>query len=402
MFIHGVRRFLVLGLFGVCGAVPAACLFSPIDYSGISSGGAGACSSAEGCANPSECRTTSCVGLKCETVSAPKDKVIIQIEHDCLKRQCDGNGNVVVVPDLGDIPENDNNGCTVEDCDDTTSPNAPAGSPCPNGVCDGNGACATCDDGIKNGNEVDVDCGGPNCPHCDGELCVGDALGCQSGHCVEGVCCSTACDKKCESCVVSRTGAPTGTCAPVLLGKPDGSKCDSLGGCGVNNLCACEDGVKNQSEPGIDCGPVCAVGCAPGTLCTGSFDCKSNECSNGVCCSTACKGECEQCNLPGSMGTCAKLPALSQGKCPMDQACNTNGECRKKAGEPCSNGQLECVSGFCSDGVCCAEACDGPCRACSSAVKGQGADGVCGFIKSGGDPDAECSTSCDGAGSCAP
>ncbi len=400
MLIHGVRRFLFLGMLGACGAVPVACLFSPIDYSGITSGGAGACSSVEGCANPSECRTVSCVGVKCETISAPKDKVITQIEHDCQKRQCDGNGNVEVVPDPGDLPENDNNECTVEDCDDATSPNAPAGVSCLNGICDGNGKCATCEDGIKNGNEVDIDCGGPDCPHCDGELCGGEAVGCQSGHCVDGVCCSTACDKKCESCVVSQTGVPTGTCAPVMLGKPDGNKCNGLGGCGVNNLCACEDGVKDQAETGLDCGGACA-GCGPGTPCQNDFECTSNACAGGVCCTSTCNGPCQQCDAPGSMGTCVLLPALSKGACAMDQACDAMGVCRKVVGEPC-NGKGECVTGFCSDGVCCAEACDGLCRACSAAVKQQGADGVCGFIKLGDDPNSECSSSCDGMGSCAP
>lgn len=217
MLIHGVRRYLFLGVLGACGAVPVACLFSPIDYSDLRNGGE-------------------------------------------------------VVLDPGDNPEDDSNECTLEDCDDATSPNAPAGSSCPNGICDGNGTCATCEDGIRNGNEVDVDCGGPDCPHCDGELCTGEAAGCQSGHCVDGVCCSTACDKKCESCVVTETGAPTGTCAPMMLGKPDGNLCNGLGGCGLNNLCACEDGVKDQAETSVDCGGACA-GCSPGTPCRQAFEC---------------------------------------------------------------------------------------------------------------------------------
>ena len=37
-----------------------------------------------------------------------------------------------------------------------------------------------------------------------------------------------------------------------------------------------------------------------------------------------------------------------------------------------------CASGFCVDGVCCAEACTGRCQACSAAKKASGADGVCG------------------------
>jgi len=38
----------------------------------------------------------------------------------------------------------------------------------------------------------------------------------------------------------------------------------------------------------------------------------------------------------------------------------------------------ECESGSCADGVCCDYACDGACQACTAALTGDGADGVCG------------------------
>ena len=79
------------------------------------------------------------------------------------------------------------------------------------------------------------------------------------------------------------------------------------------------------------------------------------------------------------------------------------------AAQPCaSNG--ECISGFCADGVCCDSACDGPCVACTTRIKGDGADGECGPIAQGTDPQDECTDdgapscdqdgSCDGAGAC--
>ena len=70
----------------------------------------------------------------------------------------------------------------------------------------------------------------------------------------------------------------------------------------------------------------------------------------------------------------------------------------------------ECVSRNCVDGVCCNTPCTGFCNACSASKKNQGADGVCGPIASGSDPDTECSDDgaascgmngfCDGAGAC--
>jgi hypothetical protein len=74
----------------------------------------------------------------------------------------------------------------------------------------------------------------------------------------------------------------------------------------------------------------------------------------------------------------------------------------------CSPGT--CLAGTCVDGRCCSTPCDGPCEACSAAKKGSGADGVCGPIADGSDPDDECATqgpetcgtigSCDGALAC--
>jgi hypothetical protein len=79
-------------------------------------------------------------------------------------------------------------------------------------------------------------------------------------------------------------------------------------------------------------------------------------------------------------------------------------------GAVCSNASL-CQSGFCVDGVCCDTACTGICSACSTAKKGGGANGVCGAILAGGDPDNECvaqaastcgtTGACSGAGACA-
>lgn len=72
----------------------------------------------------------------------------------------------------------------------------------------------------------------------------------------------------------------------------------------------------------------------------------------------------------------------------------------------------ECTTGSCVDGVCCDSPCAGACAACTSAKKGGGADGVCGPIAAGLDPDDECAVdpgypatcgpdgTCDGAGAC--
>lgn len=70
----------------------------------------------------------------------------------------------------------------------------------------------------------------------------------------------------------------------------------------------------------------------------------------------------------------------------------------------------QCGSGHCVDGVCCDQACEGTCTACTAAKKGSGVDGTCEPVALGHDPDDECPRyamhlcshpgGCDGAGAC--
>jgi hypothetical protein len=126
-------------------------------------------------------------------------------------------------------------------------------------------AAPSCTDGIKDGNETDVDCGGGTCPpcalgkdcnvgtdcasgYCSGGVCVAAPLAngsactsgsqCSSSHCVDGVCCNNACSGTCQACDQALTGASDGTCANVMAGQnnpsnpcPDGEVCNGSGAC---------------------------------------------------------------------------------------------------------------------------------------------------------------------------
>jgi hypothetical protein len=48
---------------------------------------------------------------------------------------------------------------------------------------------------------------------------------------------------------------------------------------------------------------------ANGIQCGAGGECASGNCVDGVCCESACSNVCEKCNLPGSTGTCAAVPA---------------------------------------------------------------------------------------------
>ena len=81
----------------------------------------------------------------------------------------------------------------------------------------------------------------------------------------------------------------------------------------------------------------------------------------------ACIGPCRSCNQPNADGMCQPYgqgsdPAV---ECTAGATCNGAGACGPPVGGPKPNGQLcgagtECTSGFCKDGVCCNNACDGP------------------------------------------
>ncbi len=76
---------------------------------------------------------------------------------------------------------------------------------------------------------------------------------------------------------------------------------------------------------------------------------------------------------------------------------------------PCSSGR-DCRDGYCAEGVCCNNACSGPCRSCRAVDQVDGREGVCGNVAKGRDPLLQCQEQpiatcgqtgvCNGAGAC--
>jgi hypothetical protein len=73
--------------------------------------------------------------------------------------------------------------------------------------------------------------------------------------------------------------------------------------------------------------------------------------------------------------------------------CSGLGTCVLYNGVACAAAD-ECMFGYCVDGVCCGNPCDGTCYSCSAAKKGGGVHGQCGPILLGNDPDNECALTC--------
>jgi hypothetical protein len=155
-----------------------------------------------------------------------------------------------------------------------------------------------------------------------GGPCAADA-DCEGRHCVDGVCCASACGV-CERC-----DTPTpGQCAPVVSAE-DVITCTGANACDASGRCR----AKN------------------GQACTSVSDCVSGFCVDGVCCATACAQACQACrgDLTNGQpdGTCAPV---ANGKDPHDD-CENDGTCSCKRDGAC-NGAGACR--LYQEGISCA------------------------------------------------
>jgi hypothetical protein len=190
-------------------------------------------------------------------------------------------------------------------------------------------------------------------------------------------------------------GVDARTDADVAAGAEAGTDADAVTDADAGTEAAvaatCSDGIKNGSETDVDCGGSCSP-CANQRDCKIAGDCQSGDCTNLICAACAKDTDC-------ATGTFCD-PTSGGGSCTPQKA----------QGAACT-GASECTSDSCASGVCCDTACTGLCQACSSALKGTGADGVCGNIGAGGNDAlnrcvdqgaASCGTDgkCDGNGAC--
>jgi len=310
-----------------------------------------------------------------------------------------------------------------EECDD-------------NGVTPGDGCSASCRTERPNG----------------GTCMQGDQ--CRSGFCVDGVCCNVACNGQCEACNATNsvgtctavTGTPVGgrtactgagsTCGGTCNGTlrsactfpatttscgaascangtaSPGATCNGAGACGMVAPVACAPYVCGTTTCRTDCttdqhcttGNYCnsAMRCVPrvpnGGTCTAAGECTSGNCVDGVCCGTACNGQCEACNVTGSVGTCAAVTGAPRGTRTACAGTGTacGGTCNGTDRTACTfpSTTTTCRPASCSDGVATlAASCDGM-GACTAASSSPCAPYACG--------ESGCATSCTSNEDCAP
>jgi hypothetical protein len=253
-------------------------------------------------------------------------------------------------------------------------------------------------DGGNGDGSSDTRCsGGPSPLHiATGQACACPA-DCQSGFCVDGVCCSTACTGTCKACNVAGsmgtcTNAPSGDLArtPDMCPKGDVSTCGQDGTCDGHGAC--------RKYPS---GTVCR----PGT-CDGAAVVGVQVCDGQGLCKAGFSTVCAPYNCDPSSNKCVQNCSTNTD-CVSGVNC-VNGSCGPKPdGAACSQ-DGDCASNHCADGVCCYSACKGPCVSCDLVGK----EGICASIQEGlKDPHGIChdqggsscgqTGACDGFGGCA-
>jgi hypothetical protein len=291
---------------------------------------------------------------------------------------------------------------------------------------------------------------------------------CASNFCADGVCCESACTGSCFSC---RLSGSAGRCVPVAAGAADPKNvcrdqtpascgndgtCNGLGACrkyAANTVCGaascangtaraastcngngtCVAGTTTTCSPYVcnTAGSACFSSCqsntscaAPnqcvngscgklpnGGSCTSGAECQSNTCVDGVCCNTACTGQCQSCTLTATRGTCTTVPAgtvdpnavcvaTASTSCGNDGKCAADGTCSKwSASTPCRSASCPAAGSTLTLAANCngTGACPAPQTQSCGVYKCDGDANVC---RSSCGTSADCSTGDCVGGSC--
>ena len=359
-----------------------------VDCGGVC--GAQACGTGRSCTVPSDCASNLCVGNRCVS-DACLDRVRNGTETDvdcggstCAARCAASRGCAVNGDCASNVCNTGSRTCVAGPCEDGvltvgSETDVDCGGTCGatnasrrcavNRRCAGNTDCASgvcnattlrcvpnqCFDGVRNGSETDVDCGGSCEPKCAATRVCAVNTDCQSGACGGTNRCAA------DQCSDGRLNGSEsaidcgGTCVTkCAVGQPCASGVDCVhpqmlvgvpGFChAVTNTCAatsCTDGLLDGDETGVDCGGSCAAKCALGLGCLAGADCASTFCNatTRVCVASQC--------LDGvTNGT--ETDVDCGGSC--GDGATTFAQCT--VGRGCTR-PWDCASGYCGAGGTC-------------------------------------------------
>ncbi len=373
------------------------------------------CELEQSCDNNEDCESGRCEKSECVEATCSKDKDCKAPAHSCNMKKGVCNTCTDGVQN-GDETDKDcggpcspcklNKGCDADEdclsglCDPDESvciqQDCEKDSDCPKDAvytCD-DGHCISCFDGVKNGDETDVDCGGSCSLGCAGGNKCKKNKDCASGKCESKVCVD---DSDVELPKTCSNKKQDGNETDVDCGGGECNKCEDGKDCKKNSDCSsgkCEEGTcaedgedpqpgetcsnskKDGDETDTDCGGSCSP-CANGKSCSANGDCTSGNCDGGVCAESSGPG-------PGPAGDCndsAKNGDESDTDC--------GGSCSACADGKACYAPTDCVSGKCEGGVCVSA---GPSVSCSDGIKnGDESDTDCG---------GSCAQKCDNEKAC--
>ena len=247
---------------------------------------------------------------------------------------------------------------------DAGPPECTKASDCTSKVCAiGEGKCnaPTHSDGVSNGDETDVDCGG-SANKCDiNKACL------VAGDCQSGVCTGNSCQPPTFTDHVKNGTETDEDCGGGGVGAPkcvNGKMCAARADCAsdvcMGNLCAapvCNDMTQNGTETDKDCGGPGCPRCANLLHCAGPGDCLS-----GVCTGTVCQVPTTTDRVKNGNETDVDCGGAGAPKCAVNLSCGVHADC---ASDACSY--------------------DGKCVARKSCAVHYGGD-TCGKGGDGGDP----------------
>jgi hypothetical protein len=271
----------------------------------------------------------------------------------------------------------------------------------------GSGGDPDCNDGLHNGDETDLDCGGSCDPCGDGAGCM-IAEDCYSLVCDAGACQSATCYDEVQN--GNEDGIDCGSGCPNPCGQSGGcsgdDECADDEFCDPNGEClpaACDNGMRDSAETDIDCGGIDCPDCDAGADCNIDGDCTSHVCEMDVCVAPACDdheqngdetdedcgGSCPQC---GDSQSCMVNADCINGVCEDENCeapgCNDGVRNGDETDEDCGGGCPACDAGEgcaqnddCDTQVCENDVCQDP--TCSDGVQNgdetdQDCGGVCG------------------------
>jgi PA14 domain len=228
-----------------------------------------------------------------------------------------------------------------------------------------------------------------------GQACQG-AGDCQSGFCVDNMCCNEGCAGLCKSCARSDT---PGYCMPAEAGTDVRDQCP-------------DDGAQSCQRKGVCDGAGACQRYAAGDICRGAscdinFLTPVSRCNDEGVCVQAARQDCKPFNCSTQDRAVVCLTTCTEDRfCVSPNTCD-NGKCGAlPLGIKCKTAS-ECASGFCESEVCCEKECRGVCQSCNV----PGSAGTCTSVPAGGpDPTKTCAITdvtmcgtdgtCDGSGAC--